>query len=130
MEFFKKFLSRKFLAALGVFGLNVFVAIYGEGETSQLIAQVGAVLTAVIYMLTEAWLDNKALSLKTAVPTVADALYDLISIYEEKNGANGVSDLVQEMAMIIKKFFVDEQAPVPVPTGNTGPADLPVQEEK
>ena len=109
MEFMKKFASRKFLMASASFAMSVAAIVFGEGnEAVQLAGSIGAVVSPVVYMLVEAWVDGKALKLNEYVPTVSTAVYDLVQVYEDKYGETGISNLVQDLAVVIKKNFDEE----------------------
>ena len=102
MEILKKFASRKFIAAAATFAMSIAAVLLGEGsDFVQMAGAIGAIVAPVVYMLVEAWVDGKAVSVVEQAPSFAVALYDLIDVFELKYGASKASDLAQALLLTV-----------------------------
>lgn len=108
MELLKKFASRKFIAAAASFAFSIAAIIWGQdNQWVQIVGAVGVIIAPVVYMLVEAWVDGKSVSAQQYVPTVADAVYDLVQVYEDKYGETGVTNFMQDLSDLVKNHFTE-----------------------
>ena len=104
-EFARKFLSRKFLASLAAFVISALIAFYGEQEWIRIIATIGAIVSPLVYIGVEGWLDGKAIFTFEHIPTVSRAVRDLVEVYESEKGENDISNFIEDLATLVEKHF-------------------------
>jgi len=110
MEVLKKFTSRKFLIQLGGLIFSILAILYGENnESVMIIGQIGVIVFPLAYIVVETYLDGKALSLKQTVPTFARTINDLVQLYEEKYGEDGITNFIQDFMALLKRHFEEDQ---------------------
>lgn len=106
MELLKKFASRKFIMAAASFAFSVAAIIWGQDNPwVQLAGAVGAIIAPVVYMLVEAWVDGKAIGAQEYVPTVANAVDELIQVYEDRYGENNITNFMQDLSHLVENHF-------------------------
>jgi hypothetical protein len=104
-EFARKFLSRKFLASLSAFIVSALLAFYGEQEWIRLVATLGVIVSPLVYVFIEGWLDGKAIFTFEHIPTVSRAIRDLVEVYEDKKGENDISKFIEDLAILVENHF-------------------------
>lgn len=108
-ELLKKFLSRKFLIAVANFAMAIGAIVLGEGDPNLVLAgMVWAAVSGAVYVIVEGINDGKSISAeyKYYLNPAADALIDLVDVYEEKFGATATTDLIQEITASVQEKFL------------------------
>jgi len=109
MEIWRKFLSRKFLIQLGGLIFSILAIIYGENnEALQVVGQIGVIVFPLAYVIIEAILDGRAMNVVEHVPSFATTIHDLVQLYEDRYGENGISNFIQDFMALLKRHFAEE----------------------
>lgn len=90
--------------------MSALLAVYGEQEWIRIVASVGVILSPLVYVGVEGWLDGKAIFTFEHIPTVSRAVRDLVEVYEAEKGENDISNFIEDLATLVEKHFsvIDE----------------------
>lgn len=114
MAIWKKFLSRKFLIQLGGFIFSVLAVLYGEdNEALLMVGQIGVIVFPLSFAIIEAILDGRAMNVVEHVPSFARTIHDLVQLYENRYGENGVSNFIQDFMGLLRRHFEEEDVDGP-----------------
>lgn len=109
MAIWKKFLSRKFLIQLGGFVFSVLAVLYGEdNEALLMVGQIGVIVFPLSFAIIEAILDGRAMNIVDHVPLFVRTIHDLVQLYENRYGENGVSNFIQDFMGLLRRHFEEE----------------------